>query len=183
MNEAPTNIATSQTAIYEANANGATVSNLSSTDPDAGDTFTYTLVSGIGSTDNASFSISGNQLKANSVFVFKTKSTYSIRLRTTDAGGLSYEKVFSISVLESPLATGTGNVLGTSTITAASNNVTISKGYSAPLRVTGIGLVTYSWSPSTGLSSTNIANPIASPTQTTVYAVTVRAKHHRICNG
>ena len=173
VNEAPTNIASSQTAIYEANANGATVSNLSSTDPDAGDTFTYTLVSGTGSTDNASFSISGNQLKANSVFVFKTKSTYSIRLRTTDAGGLTFEKVFTITVLESPLATGTGNVLGTSTITAASNNVTISKGYSALLRVTGTGLVTYSWSPSTGLSSTNIANPIASPTQTTVYAVTV----------
>jgi gliding motility-associated-like protein len=173
VNEAPTNIASSQTAIYEANANGAAVSNLSSTDPDAGDTFTYTLVSGAGSTDNASFSISGNQLKANTVFVFNTKSTYSIRLRTTDAGGLTFEKVFTITVLESPVATGTGNFSGTSTITAASNNVTISKGYSAPLRVTGTGLVTYSWSPSTGLSSTNIYNPIASPNQTTVYAVRV----------
>jgi gliding motility-associated-like protein len=173
VNEAPTNIASSQTAIYEANANGAAVSNLSSTDPDAGDTFTYTLVSGAGSTDNASFSISGNQLKANTVFVFNTKSTYSIRLRTTDAGGLTFEKVFTIIVLESPVATGTGNFSGTSTITAASNNVTISKGYSAPLRVTGTGLVTYSWSPSTGLSSTNIYNPIASPNQTTVYAVRV----------
>jgi gliding motility-associated-like protein len=149
------------------------VSNLSSTDPDAGDTFTYTLVSGTGSTDNASFSISGNQLKANTVFVFNTKSTYSIRLRTTDAGGLTFEKVFTITVLESPFATGTGNVLGTSTITAESNNVTISKGYSSQLRVRGTGLVTYSWSPSTGLSSTNIVNPIASPTQTTVYAVRV----------
>jgi gliding motility-associated-like protein len=173
VNEAPTNIASSQTAIYEANANGAAVSNLSSTDPDAGDTFTYTLVSGTGSTDNASFSISGNQLKANTVFVFNTKSTYSIRLRTTDAGGLTFEKVFTITVLESPFATGTGNVLGTSTITAESNNVTISKGYSSQLRVRGTGLVTYSWSPSTGLSSTNIVNPIASPTQTTVYAVRV----------
>ena len=173
VNEAPTNISSTQTAIYEANAANATVGSLSSTDVDAGDTHTYSLVSGDGSTDNASFSISGNQLKANTVFVFNNQSTYSIRLRTTDAGGLSYEKVFSITVLESPFATGRGNVLGTSTITAASNNVTISKGYSAPLLVSGTGLVSYSWSPSTGLSSTNIANPIASPTQTTVYAVTV----------
>jgi gliding motility-associated-like protein len=173
VNEAPTNITSSQIAIYEANANGATVSNLSSTDQDAGDTHTYTLVSGAGSTDNASFSISGNQLKANTVFVFKTKSTYSIRLRTTDAGGLTFEKVFTITILESPVATGTGNVLGTSTITAASNNVTISKGYSSQLRVRGTGLVTFSWSPSTSLSSTNVANPIANPTQTTVYAVRV----------
>jgi gliding motility-associated-like protein len=40
---------------------------------------------------------------------------------------------------------------------------------SAP--VTGM---TYSWSPSAGLSSTNIANPIASPTVTTHYVVTIK---------
>ncbi len=172
-NEAPTNIIPSQTSIYEGNTSGANVSNLSSTDPDAGDTHTYTLVSGAGSTDNASFSISGNQLKAAVVFDFKTKNSYSIRIRTTDAGGLSFEKTFTITVLESPFATGTGNMPGSQQITAASNNVTISKGYSSQLDVTGSGLVSYSWSPSTGLSATNIANPIASPSQTTVYAVTV----------
>jgi gliding motility-associated-like protein len=34
--------------------------------------------------------------------------------------------------------------------------------------------MTYSWSPSTGLSSTNIANPIASPSVTTNYFVTIK---------
>jgi hypothetical protein len=34
------------------------------------------------------------------------------------------------------------------------------------------GGVTYQWSPSTGLSATNIANPVASPMVTTVYTVT-----------
>lgn len=34
------------------------------------------------------------------------------------------------------------------------------------------GGTAYSWSPSTGLSSTNVANPIASPTATTTYTVT-----------
>ena len=71
------------------------------------------------------------------------------------------------------MASGTGNVIGINQITAASNNVTISKGFSSQLDVTGSNLVTYNWSPSTGLSSTNIANPVASPTQTTTYAVTV----------
>ena len=173
VNETPTNITSSQTAIFEGNATGATVGNLSSTDPDAGDTHNYTLVSGAGSTDNASFSISGNQLKAAAVLNFKTKNSYSIRIRTTDAGGLSFEKVFSITVLESPFATGTGNLPGSQQITAASNDVTISKGYSSNLDVTGKDLVSYRWSPAIGLSATNIANPIASPSETTRYTVTV----------
>lgn len=33
--------------------------------------------------------------------------------------------------------------------------------------------MSYSWSPATGLSSTNSANPVASPAQTTTYTVTV----------
>jgi hypothetical protein len=35
------------------------------------------------------------------------------------------------------------------------------------------GGTTYSWSPATGLSATNVANPVASPTETTTYTVTV----------
>lgn len=37
----------------------------------------------------------------------------------------------------------------------------------------GSGNYTYSWSPATGLSNPNIANPIASPSETTTYSVTV----------
>jgi gliding motility-associated-like protein len=173
VNEAPTNINSTQLAIYENNAANATVSNLSSIDPDAGDTHTYTLVSGAGSADNNSFNIVNNQLRAAVTFKFKDKSSYSIRIRTTDAGGLSFEKTFTISIIESPVASGTGNLPGTNQITASSNDVTISKGYSSQLNVAGPGLVTYSWSPSIGLSATNVANPIASPSQTTVYTVTV----------
>ncbi|MCB0516219.1 MAG: hypothetical protein KDD49_09165, partial [Bacteroidetes bacterium] len=35
------------------------------------------------------------------------------------------------------------------------------------------GGVSYSWSPGIGLNSTNVANPIAAPTETTVYEVTI----------
>ncbi|HLG03063.1 MAG TPA: T9SS type A sorting domain-containing protein, partial [Bacteroidia bacterium] len=34
------------------------------------------------------------------------------------------------------------------------------------------GIVSYSWSPSTGLSATNVSNPVATPTVTTTYSVT-----------
>ncbi|MFH0866084.1 MAG: T9SS type A sorting domain-containing protein [Bacteroidota bacterium] len=38
--------------------------------------------------------------------------------------------------------------------------------------ITASGATTYSWSPATGLSSTTVANPTASPTTTTTYIVT-----------
>ncbi len=50
------------------------------------------------------------------------------------------------------------------------NNTTICTGSSVQLNTTGA--VIYSWSPSTGLSNPNIANPIATPTSTTQYIVT-----------
>ena len=42
-----------------------------------------------------------------------------------------------------------------------------------PVASGGTGPYTYSWSPATGLSSTTVSNPAASPTSTTVYTVTV----------
>jgi len=53
----------------------------------------------------------------------------------------------------------------------AGANDTICAGTSTQLNATGGG--TYAWSPSTGLSSATIANPIASPAATTTYTVTV----------
>ena len=67
-------------------------------DPSASN-FTYHFVSGSGSTDNAAFNISGNALRASSSFDFETKSSYSVRVRSTDQGGLYTEKVFTINVI------------------------------------------------------------------------------------
>lgn len=98
VNVAPTNITLSSSSISENNAVGAVIGTLSSTDADAGDTHSYTLVSGNGNTDNASFTIVGNQLKAAEAFDYELKNSYSIRVRTTDAGGLNFEKVFTITI-------------------------------------------------------------------------------------
>jgi autotransporter-associated beta strand protein len=43
----------------------------------------------------------------------------------------------------------------------------------SPVATGGSGTYTYSWSPSTGLSAVNVANPTATPTSTTPYTVTV----------
>ena len=99
-NNPPTNITISATTIAENNAVNAVVGTLSTTDSDSGDTFTYGLVAGTGDTDNSSFNISGASLRASAAFDFETKSSYSIRVRTTDSGGATFEKVFTIAVTD-----------------------------------------------------------------------------------
>ncbi|MFM6873212.1 MAG: cadherin domain-containing protein, partial [Dolichospermum sp.] len=101
-NKAPTNLTLSTSTIAENQAIGTGVGNFTTTDPDTGDTFTYSLVTGTGSTDNASFTIVGNQLRTSSVFDFETKNSYSILVRTTDQGGLTFDKQFTIGVIDVP---------------------------------------------------------------------------------
>ncbi|MBE9256247.1 cadherin domain-containing protein [Dolichospermum sp. LEGE 00246] len=100
VNETPTNLTLSNTTIAENQAIGTVVGNLTTTDPDTANTFTYSLVSGTGATDNSVFTITNNQLKTNSVFDFEAKNSYGIRVKTTDQGGLSFEKQLTIGVTD-----------------------------------------------------------------------------------
>ena len=93
-NMAPTAISLSATSLDENKGVGTIVGTLGTVDSDDGDTHTYTLVSG----DTAAFSISGNQLRAAAVFDFEAKSGYSVKVRTTDSGGLFFERTFGITV-------------------------------------------------------------------------------------
>jgi uncharacterized delta-60 repeat protein len=99
VNEAPTDIALSGSTIVENAVTNAVVGTLSTTDPDAGNTFSYSLISGTGSTDNASFNISGGTLRATYSLDFETKNSYTVRIRSTDQDGLFVENVFAIQVV------------------------------------------------------------------------------------
>ena len=120
----PTDISLSATSVAENLWAGTVVGTLSAADPDIGNTFTYALVSGVGGDDNASFTLSGNQLKTAAAFDFETKPSYSIRVRVTDQGGLTFEKVLAISVVNGPetLPTGTTRVSVDSNGTQGNNN-------------------------------------------------------------
>ncbi|MBW4565401.1 MAG: DUF4347 domain-containing protein [Mojavia pulchra JT2-VF2] len=99
VNNAPTDLSLSATSVNENIPANTVIGIFNTVDPDAGNTHTYTLVSGTGSTDNANFSIvNGNQLSINLSPDYETKKSYSIRVRTTDQGGLSYEEVLTINV-------------------------------------------------------------------------------------
>ena len=62
-NVAPTNITLSSTSVAENLPANTTVGALAAVDPNAGDTHTFTLVTGPGSADNASFNISPGGLR------------------------------------------------------------------------------------------------------------------------
>jgi hypothetical protein len=98
LNQAPTSLRLSPASIAENVLAQSVVGTLSTTDPNRGDTFTYSLVTGVGATDNSTFSITGNQLKINASPDFETKSSYSIRVRTTDQDGLIFEKALTVSI-------------------------------------------------------------------------------------
>lgn len=100
VNDNPTNLALSNTTIAENSAIDTVIGNFSTTDPDDASGFTYSLVDAANFPDNAAFTIDGNQLKVNAPFDFETDNEYSIKVRTTDEDGSSYEETFTIGITD-----------------------------------------------------------------------------------
>ncbi|SHK60066.1 Por secretion system C-terminal sorting domain-containing protein [Reichenbachiella agariperforans] len=94
----PTDISISESTIDENNAVSDLVGTLSTVDASFADSHTYTLASGTGDADNASFTIDGNELQANTIFDHETKSAYSIRVQTDDGNGGLYVEQFIINI-------------------------------------------------------------------------------------
>ena len=97
-NQAPTNVVLTPPTVDENVAAGTAFGTLTTVDPDAGDTFTYSLVAGAGADDNAAFTIVGDRLRINNTPDFEAKSSYTVRIRTTDRGGLSFERQLAVNV-------------------------------------------------------------------------------------
>ncbi|WP_377278828.1 DUF5801 repeats-in-toxin domain-containing protein [Rhizobium sp. R86522] len=134
-------IAVTNLSIDENNEAGAVVATLSARDVDASDSHTFTLVSGEGSADNERFTIVGNQLKLVGSADYEAQSSYSIRVRTTDAAGESYETVRTIQVndlVENTPATIGGVSTGSVTEDAAgSSQITYSEDFQAGSSING----------------------------------------------
>jgi uncharacterized delta-60 repeat protein len=82
---------------------GTLVGYLQATDPDVGDPFTFELVDG--AADNARFRIQWNMVLTAEVFDYEARAQYIVRVRVTDATGLSLEKDLVVNIgdeLESP---------------------------------------------------------------------------------
>jgi subtilisin-like proprotein convertase family protein len=136
VNNAPTNIALSPSAVDENQPSGTTVGNFSTTDPNSGDTFTYTFAGGV---DDGQFTLSGangGTLKTAFSFNYEVKPSYSIKIRSTDQGALFFEKTLTVSVNnvnEAPVNT----VPGSQTVNE-DTNLTFSSGNGNPLSIADV---------------------------------------------
>ncbi|MCH9792136.1 MAG: endo-1,4-beta-xylanase, partial [Planctomycetes bacterium] len=142
-NESPTDITLVGSTVPETASIGTAVGTFETSDPDTGDTFTYSLVSGAGSAHNDSFRVSGNSLQTHATF--GSSGIQSIRVRSTDQGGLSYEQSFTITVSEVDVFNDMPTLDALSDERINENNlgqtinlmsITAGNGESQPLRVT-----------------------------------------------
>jgi FG-GAP-like repeat len=98
INDTPIDISLSATNINENVPINTAIGTFTTIDPDNSSGFTYSFIAGAGDNDNSNFSINGDRLTINSSPDFESKSAYSIRVRSTDIGGLSFEKALVITV-------------------------------------------------------------------------------------
>jgi len=79
---------------------GTIVGSFSTTDGDIGETFTYSFVEGETYPENALFTIDGAVLKTAVIFDHEEKDTRLIKVRVTDSTGLTFERAFSIHIMD-----------------------------------------------------------------------------------
>jgi len=104
-NSTPTDILLSPNSVYENVSLGTIVGSFSTIDSDSGDSHSYSLVTGNGSDDNASFTISGANLLTNTSIDYEAKTTYSIRVQTNDQttcyiNPCTFTKTLTVEVLD-----------------------------------------------------------------------------------
>lgn len=99
VNDFPTDIHLSSTIVDEGRPAGTVVGSISADDPNSGETFSFSLINGVG-LDSTAFQIVGSSLRTAATFDVATKANYRIQIRATDNGGsgLSYDKQFVINV-------------------------------------------------------------------------------------
>ena len=155
----PTDIFLSSTNILENEPANTAVGTLSTNGGAA--SYTYTLTSGDGDTDNASFTISGEALQLTAPADYETKSSYTIRIAVE---GTNIEQQFTISVgnviLELPTASTTAASDITATTTTLNGNITSDGG----AEITARGFVYATSNTDLIIGATGVTNVTASGT-------------------
>lgn len=99
VNDLPTALTLDNNRIQENKPALSIIGNLTTTDIDANETHSYTLVDGDGSENNSAFIIENNVLKVKNSLNYEEKSSYKIRIRTTDSGSAIFESPFIVEVI------------------------------------------------------------------------------------
>lgn len=96
-NYAPTDITLGNSTFNQTQT--AQISFINVTDPDSGDTHTFTLVAGTGSDSNSLFSIDGTFLRAAGSQAIPA-GTHNIRIQATDNSGATFSKALTITAID-----------------------------------------------------------------------------------
>ena len=148
LNEAPEITTGSAQTLAENSGANALVVALASTDVDAGDTATWTIVAGVGDTNNDLFNINGANLRLTSNVDFEAQpcgldNSCEVRVRVTDAGALTAELAMTVALTnvdEAPTAlsvTGTPGGFNFAITAPAVPNMGTIQFYTYEVRVTG----------------------------------------------
>jgi hypothetical protein len=97
-NNPPTALALDRDMMGEYSALGTLIGLLSSTDADAGETFTYTFVPDGCGADNGLVKIVGNQLQVNSIISIHQKQALNVQVKTTDSHGGTFVRCMTLHV-------------------------------------------------------------------------------------
>lgn len=129
-NDPPTAITLSNARVNENAPAGTSVGIFSSVDPDSPGVLdhTYTLVDGSGGDDNSVFGIFGRELRTAAVLDFEFKAVHSIRVRSVDVSGNSFEQILLVTLNNLPEPTVTPTPTPTATPTSPQPTATPTTG-------------------------------------------------------
>lgn len=103
------------------------------------------------------FGDGGTANTQNPSHTYNAQGTYTVDLTVTDINGCTANSTYQVTI------TAPANVNAGADVSICDGDAT---------NLSGSGGVSYSWSPATGLSDPNIANPVATPAATTTYTLT-----------
>ena len=98
VNETPTDLALSANTVAENAANGTVVGTVSGTDPDSGDTKSYSFTDSAGGRFAINSSTGAITVANSSLLDYESAASHTVTVRVTDAGGLTYDETFTINV-------------------------------------------------------------------------------------
>ncbi len=98
VNEQPTDVDAPSASVAEDAAAGTVVGSLAATDPDAGDSHTFSFASG--GDGGGRFEIVGDQIRVASgaSFDFETEPSIDVTVIAEDSGGLTHQEVISVAI-------------------------------------------------------------------------------------
>ncbi len=98
VNETPTDLALSANTVAENATNGTVVGTITGTDPDSGDTKSYSLTDTAGGRFAINSSTGQITVADGSLLNYEAATSHSVTVRVTDSGGQTYDEAFTINL-------------------------------------------------------------------------------------